>query len=320
MYYCMGTKSTDNAAKSTVGKELDLLQNNLKERMKELACLYAFSSIVETPNLSIGELLQKLVIILPNAWQYSEITCARITINLGEYKTPNFKETSWKQSANVLIDKNIVGSIDIFYLKEQPSSDEGPFLLNERKLLNAIAERLGRVIERLGAENDLKVNEKDLKYAQEIAKVGSWKWNLTTREISWSDEMYQIFGIDKNTYKGRLGDAISSVIHPDDLHLVLPENASSFSGVKPVEYRIIWPDKSIRYISALAGVSTKDAKGEIISMSGTAQDITERKMIEQTLASNTANINKLNDFMMNRELKMVELKKEIQKLKEAKTS
>ena len=113
--------------------------------------------------------------------------------------------------------------------------------------------------ERVRTDKDLESSERDLKFAQKIAKVGSWKWNLITKEVTWSDEMYVIFGIDKKTYKGRLGDAISSRIHPDDLHLVLPSNASSFSVAKPVEYRIILPDKSIRYISAGCDIDTLEA-------------------------------------------------------------
>ena len=123
----------------------------------------------------------------------------------------------------------------------------------------------------------------DLEKAQSVARLGKWKWNLKTGEVSWSDEMFRIFGIDKATYTGSLGDAISKVIHPDDLYLVLPSNADNFAKKIPIEYRIILPDQSIRYILAESGENMVDSEGAPSYMTGVAQDITERKQIELEL-------------------------------------
>lgn len=123
----------------------------------------------------------------------------------------------------------------------------------------------------------------DLNKAESVALLGYWKWNIKTREVAWSDGMYRIFGIDKNTYSGRLGDVISKVIHPDDLHLVLPSNAESFIRQKPIEYRIIMPDNSIRYIAAEAGENIVDSNGNTTYLTGVAQDITARKQAEIAL-------------------------------------
>ena len=128
--------------------------------------------------------------------------------------------------------------------------------------------------------NSIKESEHDLKKAQSIARMGNWKWNLKTQEVIWSDEMFRIFGIDKNSYKSRLGDVIAKVIHPDDLHLVLPTNAPKISEKKPIEYRIILPDKSIRYILAEAGETIFDENSNPLFLTGIAQDITDRKLLE----------------------------------------
>jgi len=133
------------------------------------------------------------------------------------------------------------------------------------------------------SENKLRISENDFKRAQSIAHIGHWKWYLKTNEVEWSDEMFTIFGIDKNSYTGRLGDIIAKVIHPDDLHIVLPTNANEFSEKKPMEYRIILPDKTIRYVWAEAGESRFDENGTPIFINGIAQDITQRKQIEQAL-------------------------------------
>ncbi len=128
------------------------------------------------------------------------------------------------------------------------------------------------------SEANYRQSEAELKQAQSVAQLGNWKWNIQTGEVSWSDEMYRIFGIDKNSFTGRLGQVIEKVIHPDDLHLVLPSNAAAFAEKKPIEYRIIWPDGSIRHIWALSGEAILDADGKPIFLTGIAQDITERKL------------------------------------------
>ncbi len=130
------------------------------------------------------------------------------------------------------------------------------------------------------SENKYRLSESDLKNAQLIAHLGNWKWDLKTAEVKWSDEMYHIFGINKNTCTERLGDIITKVIHPDDLHIVLPSNAPDIANNKPIEYRIIMPDKSIRYIWASASETTFDDNGNPLFLTGIAKDITEQKLSE----------------------------------------
>jgi signal transduction histidine kinase len=113
--------------------------------------------------------------------------------------------------------------------------------------------------------------------------VGSWKWDIKNGEVAWSDEMFRLFGIDKSTYTGRLGDAIKNVIHPDDLHIFLASNVSSIVEKRTFEYRIILPDASIHHISAKAGEVIFDGDGKPDVIMGIAQDITERKSSEQAL-------------------------------------
>lgn len=121
---------------------------NMNERMKELNCLYGISKIVEKPGISLEGIFQEVVELFPSAYQYSEIACARIVFENSEFKTDNFKITEWKLSSDIKVDEKKVGVVEVCYLKDRPQLDKGPFLNEEKKLIDAAAERLGRIVER----------------------------------------------------------------------------------------------------------------------------------------------------------------------------
>ncbi len=126
--------------------EKEKLIDYLRERVKELDCLYHLSEYRTLPDIPLEEMLNKVVSILPQAWQYPEVTCARITFGNKVFETKNFARTKWLQSADIRIDGELVGVVEVCYLKEEPELDEGPFLNEERKLINTVAERLGKAI------------------------------------------------------------------------------------------------------------------------------------------------------------------------------
>ena len=131
----------------------------LRERMKELRCLYSIIDMLGKTD-TIEETLQKTVEIMPSGLNCSEIACARITLGDQEFKTENFQETAWKLSTDMIVSGKPVGVVEVRYLGEMSDSDEGPFLKEERDLINAVAERLGRTIERNGMESQLKQAQK----------------------------------------------------------------------------------------------------------------------------------------------------------------
>ena len=132
----------------------------LRERLKELKIFYGIADIAGKPDITSDELYQQITDLIPQGWQYPEITCARVTINGKEFKTKNYGETEWKQSAYIKVGGSIAGSIDTFYLEEKPEINEGPFLKEERQLLDAVAERLGKITERKKLEEVLRESEK----------------------------------------------------------------------------------------------------------------------------------------------------------------
>ncbi len=129
--------------------------HKLQERIKELNCLYGLSGLASRPDVSLEEILRGTVALIPPAWQYPEITCGRIVYGNRVFTTANFKVTDWKLSAPLRVHEQDAGSVEAYCLEETPECGEGSFLKEERSLLQALAERLGRIIERKVAEEQL---------------------------------------------------------------------------------------------------------------------------------------------------------------------
>ena len=129
----------------------------LSERVKELNCLYSISHLVETPGISLLDILQGCVELLPPAWQYPQITCARIVLKYQEYKTGNFRETKWKLASEIKVEGKSMGTVEVFYLDQQPKEYHGPFLKEERTLIDAVADRLGNIIHSLQAQQEIEM-------------------------------------------------------------------------------------------------------------------------------------------------------------------
>jgi len=134
----------------------------LRERIKELNCLYGIEQLAERHSDSIEDLLCELVTFLPFSWHYPEITRARIVFKGKTYKGKGFKVTKWRLSSQIYIYNERVGEVTVVYLEERPPLDEGPFLREERVLLDALAERIGSVAMRITAELELHESNKQL--------------------------------------------------------------------------------------------------------------------------------------------------------------
>ena len=142
--------------------------NELQERVKELNCLYGLTDIVKDKTLSMDEAIKKIVELIPTAWHYPDITCARITVDNQDYKSNNFKETKWSQISNIILDDKKIGVLEVYYLEEKPQLDEGPFLIEERRLIDAISDLVGKYIEK-------SIIKKELKESKTEGKKQDWE-------------------------------------------------------------------------------------------------------------------------------------------------
>lgn len=131
----------------------------LQDRIKELNCFFGVSAIMELPDISLEEILTKIVLLLPPAWQYPEITEACIVLEGQAFPTAHFQKNTWMLAQDILVKGNPVGQVMVCYREKRTGNNGDPFLIEERHLLSAITERLGHIIQRKRAEKALNESE-----------------------------------------------------------------------------------------------------------------------------------------------------------------
>lgn len=257
--------------------------HDLGERIKELNCLFGLSRLVEEPGIDLEGVLQGLVDILPPGWQYPKETCGRVVFEDAEFKTYNFRATKWKQSAPITVYGNVAGAIEVYYLEEKPGSFEGPFLAEERRLINGLAEQLGRIAERVKAEKELRRERDFAESLIETAPAIVLALDAEGRIVRINPYMEEISGYRLEDVKGT-----------DWFRTFLPQRnrdrmRAAFLGaagekqrrgdVEPIvikdgrEREIEWYDKRL-----------KDSGGNTIGLLAIGQDITERRKLEKEIS------------------------------------
>ncbi|MBN1804591.1 MAG: hypothetical protein JW837_05025 [Sedimentisphaerales bacterium] len=144
----------------------------LAERVKELTCLYGIAQIAGLPDMSLEEIIQGIVGLLPPAWQYPDNTFARIILDGTPYITPGFCECRQKQTTDIIVGGIPRGVVELVYVEDKPDMDEGPFLKEERNLIDAVARQVVLIIERKQAEEDKLKLHSQLLHADRLATIG----------------------------------------------------------------------------------------------------------------------------------------------------
>ncbi len=126
-------------------KHLGPILHALQERAKELNCLYQVGEILESDS-RLDEIFRQVIEVLPHGWQYPNVCQARITHKDTVIEPVDYRTTEWVQVAALVVQGQQVGTVEVSYREHMPNADEGPFLKEERKLIDAIAERISSAI------------------------------------------------------------------------------------------------------------------------------------------------------------------------------
>lgn len=203
--------------------------SGLKERAKELKCLYAVEELMINPDKDLKNVIQELLKIIPIGWQYTTVCECRIIYDGEHYLSEDFRETEWMQTAEINIDGNIAGEIQVCYTQFIRLTGESQFLPEEQKLLNTIAERLSRYIftqklkksvEVLSKADDQAQQPEELKVVLTTDSDEHWKWRYRIAEVLASKmdmkrfgaKAIYLIGSSKNANAGPASD-IDLMIH-----------------------------------------------------------------------------------------------------------
>jgi len=143
---------------------------------------------------------------------------------------------------------------------------------------------------------DLITSSQKLKEAQQIAQIGHWDWDVSTNRLSWSDNMYNIYGVDPS--KSIDYDKFISLVHPDDRANMQANIEFAFQSRSYNDFfhRIITPAGEIKIMYA-RGEVVVDKEGNVTRMMGTGQDVTKQKLLEQQLIETSKKFEERNRFI-----------------------
>ena len=192
-------------------RPMDDVLRALQERAKELQCLYRIDELLNQGGTTLSETMTGIIRAIPPAWQYPAICRARMVIGTTVAESPDFHPTPWVQRATIQVEGQSAGVVEVYYTQENTKADEGPFLKEERKLLDAIAERVGRYVE----HEKLRQAFEDLDSARRSDSAGPEPWRVILDFLRRTDESLLIRISRKMiNHLGWLGvDAAVQVLH-----------------------------------------------------------------------------------------------------------
>jgi len=257
-----------------------MADNALGKSFNELRCLYDIANITGTAHLTLGERFSEIVRILPRGFQHSENTSVRITLNRDEYKTDNYQPTEQKISADIVIQGEKLGSVEIGCTKTPPVTGNGLFSKEERLLLDAVAERLGAITEHRQAEEALKESE------EKFSKAFNASPNLVAinrlddgKFLEVNDSFTRITGYTRKEAIGQNATDLNIWVD-QDTHIKLVKTIKENKKVRNKEIRI--RNKTGVIIVGLYSSESLIIGGEECCLH-TITDITEQKQSQEIL-------------------------------------
>ncbi len=262
--------------------------HDLEVRVRELNCLFKIARLIET-SASTDSLLQAIADVIPSAWQYPELTCARIVVDgMGEFRSGKYRECNRKQDADIIVSQKRAGKIEILFLGDVGESGKQPFLTEEADLLHAIAERVGRVIERKRAEEALqeKTEELDQYFSTSLDLFCIADTDGYFRRLN--PEWEKSLGYTLPELEGK---RFLDFVHPDDLQKTLDAIGDLKSQHEVLNFtnRYRHHDGTYRWIEWRSF-----PKGDRIFAA--ARDITDRRRAEEALQMALKKLNMLSSI------------------------
>lgn len=254
-----------------IEKNLKKKEYLLKERNKELSYFYKINKIASKYDRPLSTILQEIVDLIPPAYQYPSITRVVLKIDDQVFKTRGCKKNKykWEQKANIKSKGKKIGTIAVYYIQKRPEADQGPFLKEERSLLNSIADRLGSIIVRIKSEEKFKAIMQNL------------PGMVYRSNPDWSPDLILNSRLVCGYAPGEFEEKNITwldIIYPEDKEKTVKDSLALREGPSTLiqEYRIINKDNNIRWVSDHK-TSYFSKEGKFQGVEGIVYDVTKRK-------------------------------------------
>lgn len=257
----------------------------LKERVKELKTLYTVGRILQS-NHTTDEIFKQIVETIPPGWQFPEITASRLVIGNSVYCTKNYDPSGQNQKSTTKSEKGKLILLEVIYLERMPEIDEGPFLNEERQLLDMLVDMIKTYVDRTGHMKELT----DYQYALNIALMVSIS-DTNGNFVFVNDNFCNITKYSSEELIGKPFQMIMSDQNPKDYFEQL---AMSLQSGKPYrgEFCNISKDGSKYWVDASVVPFVND-QGEVYQYLSINQDITDRKTANQKIMESEQMLRKI---------------------------
>jgi PAS domain S-box-containing protein len=265
----------DRTPERILEMEREKLLNNMKEKVREIECLYSIAMFAQSGK----ELDENFVNALLKGWKNYEKLSGKLTLFEKEYKSSNFKISPIYIKRKLHLNGKNIGKVEIFF-DEKTFKKENIENINNNEI--DFLEVLFKMLENVAAGKELEEriikNNIQLKETQEIAKLGSWEYNIKNGKIYWSEETYKIFGIKEK----------KNIDYHKYMQMMYPEyNEIKKWGIEKID----WKESNIvKYIKETGEIGYAVSNYQFVykeknpyKIMGSILDITEIKLIQMKL-------------------------------------
>jgi PAS domain S-box-containing protein len=281
---------------------LRLRTSDLKERVKEISCLYEISRLLRDTHISLNETFQSVVKIIPSAWQYPSITCSRIIYQQETYKSVNFQVTPWSQDASIIAFGKKVGSVEVYYLEEKKMKFKGLFLEGEQYLIDVLGQEIGKFIERQITDEALKSSQEKLNDVNQLLQKilnttntliadldPQFNFIWVNRAYAHADEREPGFFLGKNHF-----DLYPNEENEEIFNKVIKTGQPHYSIAKPFKYAE-HPERGVSYWD-WSLIPIKGLNGMISGLVLTLQDVTNRIQMQEALKNSEEKYKNITEY------------------------